>query len=59
MKVHELRTLLAYLRMLPEGTLDAIAEARFTLEPRDNFDKVLLALAAGEREWRMECRTTM
>lgn len=57
MKARDLRTMLAFMRLLPDSALDVIADARFTFEPRDSLDRVLLQIAAGEREWRAECKT--
>lgn len=57
MKVKEVQTLLAFMRLLPDDALENIADARFWFEPRDTLDRVLLQFAAGEWEWRQECRT--
>jgi hypothetical protein len=46
------------MRMLPDEALDNVADARFWHEPRDYMDKVILQLAAGEREWRKECQVS-
>lgn len=57
MKAHEMQAILAFMRLLPDDALDNIADARFTFEPRDMLDKILLVFAAGEREWRLECQS--
>jgi len=58
MKVHALQTMFQFMRMLPDEALDNVADARFWHEPRDYMDKVILQLAAGEREWRKECQVS-
>lgn len=56
MKAHTLVTLFQFMRMLPDEALGNVADARFWFEPRDYMDKVILQLAAGEKEWREDAR---
>ena len=58
MKAHALRAMFAFMRALPDETLDTVADLRFMVEPRDYMDKVIFQLAAGEREWRKECQVS-
>jgi hypothetical protein len=52
-----LQAMMQFMRLLPDESLSLVADARYTFEPRDYKDKVILQLAAGEWEWRQECRT--
>lgn len=52
MKVHEIRTLLAFVKLLPDEALEMIADAAWMTAPRDNLDRAIFIFATGEREWR-------
>lgn len=56
MKNYALQTIMQFMRMLPDESLALVAEARYTMEPRDYMDKMILNLAAGEEERRRACQ---
>jgi hypothetical protein len=56
-KAYEMQTLLNFMKLLPDEALTMVADARFMVEPRDMTDKIILQFAAGEREWRQECKS--
>lgn len=57
MKAKDMRTALQFMRLLPDEAIEIIDQTRLTMPPRDNLDKTLLALLAGEADWRRECRS--